>query len=385
MSVDTFENEQEKMDENMISQGGTQADFIREELNFNIDAEDPVTKASLNDHSVGDCIDIFGNGQLKKTVIKKGENGTRPNRGDICTLNITGKLEDSKIVEEYENLVIQLGDLEVIQGLDLAIALMDIGEVAEIVIDPRFAYGKQGKKPIPPDATIIYTVELKAAELEPEIEKLSISQRRETSNKKRERGNWWFVRDELPFALQCYRKALEYLSSTKSGTNQNEEEESFSDTELQILLEDRIKVHNNLAAALIKTEAYDSALENVEHVLRCQPQNVKALFRKGTILRLKGEYAKAYAIFTEMQKLNPDMKICNTELMTLKDKIAKDAKKEKYLYRKMLGVTEDIKNLSKDVKADDKSKKKFAKGVLWTLAGAASAVVISVFIHRFTS
>ncbi|XP_050462479.1 peptidyl-prolyl cis-trans isomerase FKBP8 [Cataglyphis hispanica] len=384
MSVDTFENEKEKMDENMTSQGRTQADFIREELNFNIDTKDPVTKASLNDHSVGDCVDIFGNGQLKKTVIKKGENGTRPNRGDICTLNITGKLEDSTIVEEYENLVIQLGDLEVIQGLDLAIALMDIGEVAEIIIDPRFAYGKQGKKPIPPDATITYTVELKAAELEPEIEKLSISQRREISNKKRERGNWWFVRNELPFALQCYRRALEYLSSTKSGTNQNEEEESFSDAELQTLLEDRIKVYNNLAATLIKTEAYESALENVEHVLRCQPQNLKALFRKGTILRLKGEYAKAYAIFTEMQKLNPDMKICNTELMILKDKIAKDAKKEKYLYRKMLGVTED-KNLSKDVKADDQSKKKFAKGVLLTLVGAASAVVISIFIHRFTS
>ncbi|KMQ91381.1 peptidyl-prolyl cis-trans isomerase fkbp8-like protein [Lasius niger] len=372
------------MDENMMSQGGTQADFIREELNFNIDSEDPVTKASLNDHPVDEWIDIFGNGQLKKRVIRKGENGTRPNRGDICTLNITGKLEDSKVVEEYENLVIQLGDMEVIQGLDLAIALMDVGEVAEIVVDPRFAYGKHGKRPIPPDATIIYTVELKTSELEPEIEMLSINQRREISNKKRERGNWWFTRMELPFAIQCYRKALEYLSSTKSSTNQSEEEESVSDAELQILLEDRIKVHNNLAAALIKTEAYDAALENVEHVLRCQPQNVKALFRKGTILRLKGEYAKAYAIFTEMQKLNPDMKIFTTELITLKDKITKNAEKEKQLYRKMLGVVQD-KNSSKDGKADDKSKREFAKGVLWTLIGAASVAAISIFIHRFTS
>lgn len=65
------------------------------------------------------------------------------------------------------------------QGLDLAIALMDVDEVAEIIVDPRFAYGKQGKKPIPPDATITYMVELKAVELEPEIETLSISQRRE--------------------------------------------------------------------------------------------------------------------------------------------------------------------------------------------------------------
>lgn len=381
MSVDKFEREE--MDESMMQQEGTQADFIREELNFNIDPEDPITKASLNDHPVDEWIDILGNGQLKKRVIKKGKDGTRPNRGEICTLNITGKINDSKIVEEYENLVIQLGDMEVIQGLDLAIALMDVDEVAEIIIDPRFAYGKQGKRPVPPDATITYMVELKAVELEPEIETLSISQRREISNKKRERGNWWFIRMELPFAIQCYRRALEYLSSVKSNINQNEEEDSFSDAELQILLEDRIKVHNNLAAALIKTEAYDAALENVEHVLRCQPQNVKALFRKGTILRLKGEYAKAYAIFTEMQRLNPEMKICTTELITLKDKISKDAKKEKHLYRKMLGVVEDTKNSSKNVKADNKTK--ITKGVLWTLVGAASVVAVSIFIHKFTS
>ncbi|XP_019883032.2 peptidyl-prolyl cis-trans isomerase FKBP8 isoform X1 [Camponotus floridanus] len=380
MSVDKFA--QKEMDESM-QQGGTQADFIREELNFNIDTEDPMTKASLNDHLVDEWVDILGNGQLKKKIIKKGKDGTRPNRGEICTLNITGKLEDSNIVEEYENLVIQLGDMEVIQGLDLAIALMDVDEVAEIIVDPRFAYGKQGKKPIPPDATITYMVELKAVELEPEIETLSISQRREISNKKRERGNWWFVRMELPFAIQCYRRALEYLSSAKSNTNQNEEEDSFSDAELQILLEDRIKVHNNLAAALIKTEAYDAALENVEHVLRCQPQNVKALFRKGTILRLKGEYAKAYAIFTEMQRLNPEMKICTTELITLKDKLSKDAKKEKHLYRKMLGVVEDTKNSSKNVKPDDK--KKFTKGIFWTLVGAASVAAVSIFVHKFIS
>jgi len=103
----------------------------------------------------------------------------------------------------------------------------------------------------------------------------------------------------------------------------------------------------------------------------------------GTILRLKGEYAKAYAIFTEMQRLNPEMKICTTELITLKDKLSKDAKKEKHLYRKMLGVVEDTKNSSKNVKADDK--KKFTKGILWTLVGAASVAAVSIFVHRFIS
>lgn len=64
--------------------------------------------------------------------------------------------------------------------MDLAIALMDVDEVAEIEVYPRFAYGQLGKEPdIPPDATIFYTVELKSVELEEELETLSISQRKE--------------------------------------------------------------------------------------------------------------------------------------------------------------------------------------------------------------
>jgi len=41
-------------------------------------------------------------------------------------------------------------------------------------------------------------------------------------------------------------------------------------------------VYNNLAAALIETGAYDRALENVDIVLKYQPKNTKAIFRKGT-------------------------------------------------------------------------------------------------------
>lgn len=48
-------------------------------------------------------------------------------------------------------------------------------------------------------------------------------------------------------------------------------------------METRVKVYNNLAAAQMKISAFDAALLSVENVLRCQPQNVKALFRKGKV------------------------------------------------------------------------------------------------------
>lgn len=56
---------------------------------------------------------------------------------------------------------------------------MDVDEVAEIQVDSRFAYGHLGKEPhIPPDATILYTVELKSCELDG-METLSINERKE--------------------------------------------------------------------------------------------------------------------------------------------------------------------------------------------------------------
>jgi FK506-binding protein 8 len=60
----------------------------------------------------------------------------------------------------------------------------------------------------------------------------------------------------------------------------------MQDTEAQLhsLMEECLKVYNNLAAAQMKIKAYDTALQSVENVLRCQPNNVKAVFRKGKVL-----------------------------------------------------------------------------------------------------
>lgn len=44
-----------------------------------------------------------------------------------------------------------------------------------------------------------------------------------------------------------------------------------------------MKVYNNLALAQLKIAAYDAALKSVDHVLQCQPNNAKALFRKGKV------------------------------------------------------------------------------------------------------
>ncbi|XP_039309893.1 peptidyl-prolyl cis-trans isomerase FKBP8 isoform X2 [Solenopsis invicta] len=329
-------------------------------------------------------LDILGNGQLKKKVIQKGKENVKPHKGDICTIKMSGVLDDNTVVEDYDNLTIQIGDLEVVQGLDLTIILMELDEITQILVHPRFAYGSQGKESIPPNANITYTVELKMIEDEPEMETLSIEQRKKIGNRKRERGNWWFIRKDLSFAIQCYRRALQYLQlDNNTNWNSNEETHPVTDKELQALLDDSIKVYNNLAAALIETESYHQALEYVDLVLKYQPTNTKALFRKGKILKIKGEYAKAYMAFVEANKLEPDIKSIRAELISLKGKISKENKKEKYLYARMLGVNKDTDKLSNNTNIEDK--RKIAKGILWTLLGASAAVIGGILVHRFVS
>lgn len=47
-------------------------------------------------------------------VLVKGTSDVQPQRGEICKINYTGKLENDTIVESFSNVYVQIGDVEVI-------------------------------------------------------------------------------------------------------------------------------------------------------------------------------------------------------------------------------------------------------------------------------
>lgn len=56
---------------------------------------------------------------------------------------------------------------------------MDVGEVAEIEIAARFGYGDVGRQPeIPAGAKLFYNVELKSVEMEPDVDSLTVAERK---------------------------------------------------------------------------------------------------------------------------------------------------------------------------------------------------------------
>lgn len=284
----------------------------------------------------------------------------------------------------------QLGDNEVVQGLDMAIGLMDVGEKAEIVCSPRFAYGSIGlqSKNIPADATIIYTTELLDVHEETDLEKYSYESRKEVGNKKRERGNYFFERQEYNSAIQLYRRALEYLDESEGGiTNPTPDGElEPTNAQLQGLLEDRIKVYNNMAQAQLKILAFEPALKSIDTVLQCQPNNVKALFRKGKILEGKADVEGAIPLLRKAATLDPDNKSIQNELSRLILKSKREARNEKDLYQKMLGQAQVLDKKSQQkrpattaVNTQDNNKLK-----LWSYTlGSVLISVAAIAFYRY--
>lgn len=93
--------------------------------------------------------------------MREGDPYQQPHRGDICKINLIGKLENGTIVEELTDFTVQVGDVEVVQGIDMVLPLMRVGELAHVTAEPRFAYGSVGlkneadnDKSIPSNATV---------------------------------------------------------------------------------------------------------------------------------------------------------------------------------------------------------------------------------------
>lgn len=97
-----------------------------------------------------------------------------------------------------------------------------------------------------------------------------------------------------------------------------------------------------MAQAQMKIEAYEAALKSVDTVLTCQPNNVKALFRKAKILEAKADVAGAIPILRKAATLEPDNKPIQNELSKMILKSKREARNEKDLYQKMLGQAQAL-------------------------------------------
>ncbi len=76
----------------------------------------------------------------------------------ILSLSDGTQIQNSKDFGQPFQFVLGAG--EVIPGWEQGFNGMKVGGVRTIIIPPEFAYGEQGAGPIPPNSTLVFTVEL---------------------------------------------------------------------------------------------------------------------------------------------------------------------------------------------------------------------------------
>ncbi|CAH8828511.1 unnamed protein product [Trichobilharzia szidati] len=277
------------------------------------------SEVNLPDSDVTDgpeTIDVLGNGLIIKKTLQKGlGRETRPNHGDSVLVNYKCWLEDGTLIEEAENAEIVLGDGDVIHAFDLAIPLAEHKEVFELVTDSRFAYGSRGRDPdIPSEAKLTYRIEVLKVDDPPCYSTMSTSERLEAANRKKDRGNYYYRREEFAFAIDSYNKALKILTLPPIPSQSSSTKATETDCPSELINDAKIKLENNLAAAQLKVQAYDAAIMSCDAVLQSDPQNIKALFRKGKALLEMNEVDDAIPILQKVLTLAPGSQMASVEL-----------------------------------------------------------------------
>jgi peptidylprolyl isomerase len=105
---------------------------------------------------------------LQVELLQEGT-GPLPKAGQTVTVHYVGTLQDGKKFDSSRDrgqpISFPLGQGQVIQGWDEGLALMKVGSRAKLTIPPQLGYGARGAGGgvIPPNATLVFDVELIAA------------------------------------------------------------------------------------------------------------------------------------------------------------------------------------------------------------------------------
>lgn len=325
--------------------------------------------------------DILQNGDLRMKVISPSTSDSpiRPQPGNKCLISLHTRLWDPSAsseeddgavgetipLESDEQKAIIIGDCDVHQSIDLMLPLMDEGTTARLVIKPRFAYGPVGNRPtgVPPNATLdiqltlhkVIDFELASpppempqdnpeeqqqegdeSDANPVVVYESLEERFRLGEEKKRRGNFWYQRGEFSLAIQAYRGAVKYLDVSRAEMKSLDDGKTGENQLVDGIIQERSQTFNNLAAAQLKMQAFDSALRSVESCLLLAPNNVKALFRRAKILAEKGDIDKAIEDLKKASDLDPKSEAIEFELQKLKGKLSKQNQEQRAMYRRMM-------------------------------------------------
>lgn len=189
---------------------------------------------------------------------------------------------------------------ELPEGLEATVKLMVTGEVASVACASRHAYATRADCPpgLRAEDDVEFEVELVSFEREGYWQSMEMDERLQLAGKMKDKGNELYKQGKYQYARARYERLSRLLDSTRDFESQEE-----------VDAVDALKVAaaNNLALCCTQLNDYAAAVEWCSRVLEHDPDNGKALLRRGRAHSLRGAYADADADLATAAEADPTL------------------------------------------------------------------------------
>ena len=159
---------------------------------------------------------ITEDGGVKKKLIKEGK-GESPKDGNEVHVNYIGRNKDNKVFDQTKDkpFTFKLGAGQVIKGWDIGVKTMKVGEKAEFILSPEYAYGdKKVSDLIPENSTLTFEIELlKFVVPKKEISDMTYEEKLNEGKKLKGEGVEKYKAGDMANARDLFTRAIAYLEN----------------------------------------------------------------------------------------------------------------------------------------------------------------------------
>ncbi|TRY55055.1 hypothetical protein DNTS_020783 [Danionella cerebrum] len=272
--------------------------------------------------------ELTEDGGIVRRIKAKGEGYNNPNEGATVQVHVQGwcggRLFDSRDVTFT---VGESDDVGIPLGVDRAMEKMQKGECCLLYLKPKYAYGKEGKKEydIGSNAELLYEVTLNNFEKARESWEMDLNEKLERALLVKQKGTQYFKAGRYSYAVIQYQQMVNWLEM--EGGTQREQHQN-----IQALL---LVAHLNLALCYLRLREYSQTVENCNKVMELDPENEKALYRRGEARLLRNEFSLALVDFRQVLRVNSFNSAARSQILICQKKIQEHNERDKKIYANM--------------------------------------------------
>ena len=260
-----------------------------------------------------DYIKITDDGGVKKKIIKEGS-GDKAAEGNEVKVNYIGK-NGSKIFDQTKDkpFSFKIGAHSVIKGWEIGVKTMKVGEKAEFIFSPEYAYGKQKvSELIPENSTLNFEIELIEIEgKKKEIDDMEYEEKLEKGKKYKEEGVEKYKQGDYKGAREKFDEAAKYLDKY---VNKYAEKEKEGCQVYQSVL-------TNLCNCCHKLKEYYALIIYANLAIKINNELPKLFYFRAIALAQTSEFEKAEKDIESLEKLLSDKEKENAGIDNIREMI----------------------------------------------------------------